>query len=684
MDGLSATILAPPEGKMRRFVAVCMIAMFLFVPLQAAAAQEPQPSVTVQPAAPAPLVTSETSLSALFNTNLVPDGNAEAPYATYWNDNEGYTQILQYGASCGGICAFPSPYDPGPAQRGTSFFYMGNTSNHTNGTNMWIKNEISLASIQAAVNTGKLRYILSGYFGGEWNNDTSAQLHMFFETSSHSSTGDAVVGNVNAADRGNKTGLLYREKTGTIPKGTQWINLDLQTGYFAPGSNLRNGYADNLSLVLLPLQANLPLIQTGASQAPAKTGFPAPTGVLVTPNGLTRMNIIWTDNSSGELGFEVQRINANSSVDTICNTKPNVTSCLDPGISQSATYGYVYLGSGKTYTYQVRAVGPVVNSAWASGTGTTAVEPINPPSPTGGVFTCQSLDVTSSSATFVWNDPFNYEAGFNIYVGSNTYASWTMMEKGTKISFINQNPGTIQLTIKPFVYDRANSTYVYESTTSCTATATLPSPPVNGTGVTYFSNDASYPVISLIVDGWEQFPVRPLGILSGAYYELDGVPAGTHSWTALTGFWDDWGQRFTMYQYTGSYSQPSSGPFNIHIPDMSIKDLLSVPPTNLGYWEGYYFDANANCFTTAFKFTQSGTFTFYNANTQIDSGTYSLVKREPAIFSTKFHVSSSKQNYDGLLIETHGQFYLSNGPASWPQITYVFKPQGYVRNPFCP
>ncbi len=31
-----------------------------------------------------------------------------------------------------------------------------------------------------------------------------------------------------------------------------------------------------------------------------------------------------------------------------------------------------------------------------------------------------------------------------------------------------------------------------------------------------------------------------------------------------------------------------------------------------------------------------------------------------------------------------GQFTMQNGPASWQQITYVFKPQGYVRNPFCP
>ena len=138
-----------------------------------------------------------------------------------------------------------------------------------------------------------------------------------------------------------------------------------------------------------------------------------------------------------------------------------------------------------------------------------------------------------------------------------------------------------------------------------------------------------------------------------------------------------------MYTYTGTYSQPAIGSLYVSIPDMTIQDLLSVPPANLGDWEGYYFDAYGSCWTVAFKFKQDGTYTVYNANNQIGSGTYALVQREPNIFSVKFHVAGS-QVADGLLIETHGQFFMQNGPTSWPQITYVYKAQGYVRNPFCP
>jgi hypothetical protein len=669
-----------------RFAVILLLTLYILQPLGIISAapliQNVNPGVR---SVPPPIVSESILYSPIYNTNLIPDGEAEVnPYTTYWHDNEGYTQILAYGASCGGFCNFPTPYDNGPVVRGKNFFFEGypNNAYAGNGTNMWLNTPISLAAIQSAVNSGRVRYILSGYFGGDGTNPTTAQLHMFFNTSG-GSKGDVIVGNVTQADRQNKTGLFYREITGYIPSGTQSLGLALQTG-ITPGAGVyRTGYADNLSLVLVPVQEFLPLIlNSSASQAPIITGFPAPTNVFVTPDGLTRMDIYWNDNSSNELGFEVQRINQDSSVDTICNTKPNVTYCLDPGLSQSAPFGYKYLGSNVTYTYQIRAIGAGINSNWATGQGTTATEPLTPPSPTQDAFTCQALDTTSSSTTFVWNDPFNYEAGFNIYLGSNTTPSWSMREDERKITFINQAAGSITLKFVPFIFDRTNPAYVYESTTSCTATAVIPSPP--SSGITYFYNDSSYPVISLIIDGWEQFPVRPLVILPGAYYELDGVQSGSHSWTAITGSWDDWGQRFSMYNYSGIFTQPSSGSFIVHIPDMTIQDLLSVPPANLGYWEGYYYDAYGSCWTTAFKFKQDGTFTFYNANNAVDSGTYSLIQREPGIFSTKFHVNSSKQNVDGLLVETQGQFFMKNGPPSWQTITYVYKPQGYQINTFCP
>jgi hypothetical protein len=161
------------------FLLVLVLFLLLLSPAQAASTEKGSARVQVQPA---PVISSGSSLSPLYNTNLVPDGDAESPYSTYWHDNEGFTQLLPYVANCGGMCNFPSPYDEGPALRGNNFFYMGSTDNHVNGTNLWLNNRISLAPIQAAVNSGKVRYILSGYFGGDTTQTDTSQLHMFFET----------------------------------------------------------------------------------------------------------------------------------------------------------------------------------------------------------------------------------------------------------------------------------------------------------------------------------------------------------------------------------------------------------------------------------------------------------------------------------------------------------------------
>ena len=156
------------------------------------------------------------------------------------------------------------------------------------------------------------------------------------------------------------------------------------------------------------------------------------------------------------------------------------------------------------------------------------------------------------------------------------------------------------------------------------------------------------------MDGWEQFPVRPLAILPGAYYELDGVPRGSHSWTAITGFWDNWGQRFSMYTFTGSFTQPGSGSYAVHIPNRTIQDLLSVPPANLGYWEGYYYDAGLNCYTRLLYSGRMELTLFITPILRLPAGHTHSVQREPAIFTTKFHVSSSGRypmNDDGLLVK---------------------------------
>jgi hypothetical protein len=607
------------------------------------------------------------------------------PLINGWKDNEGYTRAVSYGDTsvCGGLCTFPTPYDPGPELRGNKFFFEGlpNNTYKYNGTNMWIEDRIDLAPIQSVIDTGRVRYTISGFFGGDGSNPTTAQLHMFFDMASGPNKGEVIVGNVTAADRHNKTGLLYREATGVIPAGTEFLNLDLQTATLPGAGVVRTGFADNLSLVLEPPEMYLAAITNGydgRTTMPSEIGIGDPTNVHGTANGLTRMDVSWTDNSYQELGFEVDRQKDDGTFEPICFTEPEVTNCLDTGQGPN---GYIMLDANKTYTYRVQALAPGLNSAWATGTGTTNPPAATPPS---GTMTCQTIDVNSTQVTVVWTDPYDNETDYyiDILIGSGDFTLLArVLENGTSVTVIDLSPGMpVRFRIRP----HNDSGF---ATNSCVTTAvTLPGGGTNpATYVkTLINNKASYPVISLVVDGWEQFPVRPLAILAGSYYEMDGLAAGTHTWTATTGFWDDWGRRFEMYQYSGTFTQPASGSYSFDIPEMSLNDILSVLPDNVGYWEGYYYDARYTCHTAAFKFMPDGSYSFFDGNKLKGSGNYSdYLPRLPNTFSLKFSLSGL-DGVQAFLIETHGQFTLNNGPDGWKQITYVFKPQGYAYNPFCP
>ena len=164
---------------------------------------------------------------------------------------EGLTQIIPYGQSCGGACIFPNPYDPGPALRGSNFFYLGPTTDHSAGNNLWLNNQISLMAIQSAVSSRQGPLHSLRLFWRADHPDDAAQLQMFFETSGGGSAGTPViVGNVSPAERQYQTGLVYREKTGTLAPGDP-VYQPVTSVRRLSGSDYRTGYADNLSLILL-------------------------------------------------------------------------------------------------------------------------------------------------------------------------------------------------------------------------------------------------------------------------------------------------------------------------------------------------------------------------------------------------------------------------------------------------
>jgi hypothetical protein len=175
-------------------------------------------------------------MSVTLGANIIANPGAEssATTPTGWTVN-GTPTIIAYGASGG----FPTATDPGPAQRGKNFFAGGN------GAESDLFQTIDVSSLASQIDAHQIKYSLSAYLGGFSSQQDDATVFANFQGSVFN---QASVGPVSATDRANKTGLLLRSTTGTLPAGTRKIQM--QVHFDAVSGGFDDGYAENLSMVL--------------------------------------------------------------------------------------------------------------------------------------------------------------------------------------------------------------------------------------------------------------------------------------------------------------------------------------------------------------------------------------------------------------------------------------------------
>ncbi len=388
----------------------------------------------------------------------------------------------------------------------------------------------------------------------------------------------------------------------------------------------------------------------------------APSDLQLTPESPTRIALSWTDHADNESGFEIERAPVSSTEFALIATV----------ISNTTAYADTGLTPATAYIYRVRAVGATGRSDYCPAqTASTLPAPATPPAAPSGL---GAANITASSAYLTWTDNSNDETGFRITMrqGAGAYQLIGTLGENVTAATITDLAGGTAYTFQVTAYNGAG-----ESAPSNEAPVTT----LSDVTAARFINNASYPVVSLIVDGVQQFPQSPWGILPGEYYEIP-LDAGSHIYEARTGFWQSDTQRFEMYIYTGSFTQVAGVVTEIAIDDITLVNLLTQFQEE-GYWEGWYMDANSNCHTAAFRFYRDETWRLYDGNVEVGTGFYSLVLREPDIFAVKFKVTDAPEN-EGLLMETYGYFTMNNGPNSWKQIEYTYKAGGYVYNPFCP
>lgn len=171
-----------------------------------------------------------------LDTNLVVNGDAEAG-TTGWTPSGAAIAAQTWGASGG----WPTASDPGPASRGTRFFYGGNNASADSFQS------IDVSGLATDIAAG-LRFTLGGFLGGYLTQDDRAAVVLDFLAADGSVLDTVTLGGPYAAERLNVTGLFYSQIDGDVPAGTR--SLDLHVVVTRAGGTASDGYLDNLSVVL--------------------------------------------------------------------------------------------------------------------------------------------------------------------------------------------------------------------------------------------------------------------------------------------------------------------------------------------------------------------------------------------------------------------------------------------------
>ncbi len=250
----------------------------------------------------------------------------------------------------------------------------------------------------------------------------------------------------------------------------------------------------------------------------------APTNLTATPASSTQINLSWTDNSTNETGFRIDRAPGGTTTFTeIATVGVNVTSYQNTGLTASTSY-----------SYRVRAYNSAGNSNYSNtATATTPSGVIPPTAPT-------NLAATAASSTQInlsWTDNSANETGFRIERAPGGTTSFTEIATvGVNVTSY-QNTGLTASTSYSYRVRAYNS--AGNSSYSNTATATTPSgviPPVAPTNLT--ATAASSTQINL---SWTDNSANETG------FRIERAPGGTTTFTEIATV----GVNVTTYQNMG-------------------------------------------------------------------------------------------------------------------------------------
>jgi len=161
--------------------------------------------------------------------------------------------------------------------------------------------------------------------------------------------------------------------------------------------------------------SNYTAVATATTQTPPSAPS-APSAFTATATSTAQINLAWTDNSSNETGFKIERsTTSNGTYTLVTTTAANATSYSNTGLAASTTYYY--------RVFATNAVGDSSKISASATTQTPAPTPTAPTAPT-------TLTATATSASQInlsWTDSSDNETGFKIERSTTSNGTYTLV-----------------------------------------------------------------------------------------------------------------------------------------------------------------------------------------------------------------------------------------------------------------
>ena len=197
------------------------------------------------------------------------------------------------------------------------------------------------------------------------------------------------------------------------------------------------------------------------AEAAKPTPPPAPSNLTASAVSTSQINLAWSDNSTNETGFKLERASSSSGPWSLLATLgANVTSYQNTGLSASTTYYY------RAYAYNKTG-----NSSYSNTASATTQTPVTIPNAPSNL---AASAVSSSQINLSWTDNSSNETGFKIERATSASGPFSQIGTTAANATTYQNTGLTASTTY-YYRVRANNT-AGDSSYSNTANATTQSP----------------------------------------------------------------------------------------------------------------------------------------------------------------------------------------------------------------